>query len=991
MLKGHFLWVLPITGNCQNDDIVGQLPAREAATVEEHDRTSSKLEQVAPLDETAQFVLEETQTFNHHRAYNGGYTTSAPTPANCTEGANTAVTLVTDMLVYTSYTDYLRRLINRVIDRYRSSKRQYTHVAVNLTDVYHSVFDTIPDYFNYMNNLDRFDGYYIYSDHYNNYYYNYKSYYNNGIMDPLNITLLDKPQLLQGIKRALEVSPAGAVVLVMSSGLVADYDDTALLNDIYTLLDEKQSQVIIIANIVENNTLTESVLNDIASRSFGFYVPSILEFGKQIMDGMDLLLVTPLNCYVRVLEVTVNAREYVQEFNAAGYEYLMITSSGNLNVTLTDPNGNITKLQTYFYSVMDTCLIKYPASGIWRINITGNKLISLRILGFIGLNSSGNCSDIQCDPNASCEEYVGYKRQCVCKKGFFGNGLSCSDIDECAGSSWWRPYFYTTCVNTIGSYNVSCLSGYTYKENYGCIDIDECASGYPNDCHPLAGCTNLYGSYICYCPYEYFGDGKQCVKNDCHQSAPCGKNKECIQSLSSYVCKDPCTSYTNQTGGVSSATNRYYSYYKSPYPYGWYRMNGSAVQIPEYCVPSGTCGIDTPIWLNGAHPTIVDGIVSQTACVNWDNQCCRWTFPLSIKACPGGYYVYKLKGEGYYVFGYCAKSNYSCPGMSCFPDEECVGIDGGVSECQCSNAIYYNDGTEPSNPTELMSLECRLDQIKVTLRKCLLERMGYSRSSLHLRDGNCEGVIERTDSSYVAITMPVNSDCGAYHEVNQTHWTYRNVVYMSPESVDYIAVDYTVNVSCSYVINMETVLWLMANSFISEGNLTIGVSTIYPIRMGFFKDSSYVVLYEGPTVWLKNKTNLYVGISVQNRGNSQVVLVIRNCSATVISKNGTSSLYDIMKDYCPHINESTLSILENGVSSQARFQLQTLSKFGVYSKMYLHCQVHLCDTTVDVCNPICSGTNQTFTIEGAQTETITLGPILGIGNSFISFTFITYR
>ncbi|XP_069841013.1 uromodulin-like [Dendropsophus ebraccatus] len=673
--------------------------------------------------------------------------------------------------------------------------------------------------------------------------------------------------------------------------------------------NETHKLVIIISYSNEINPLTESIFKDIASRSFGYYIPFLFQFSQMLLDSMDLLLVTPLNCYERILEVTVNAPEYVQEFNITGYDYLLITSLGNLNVSLTDPNG-------------------------W--------------------DNSGNCSDVQCHLNATCENYVGYKQQCVCKEGFIGNGSNCFDIDECAGNSWWHatPYLYTSCVNSIGSFNASCYSGYIYEETNGCIDIDECASDYPNGCHPLAICINTDGSYFCYCSYGYFGDGKQCVENECLQSTTCNDSStDCIKDLTSHTCTNPCFNYTTITSSPSGTTSTYYSLYSGPYKYGWYRFGGGALQIPEYCLPSGTCGSYTPIWMNGAHPTINDGIVSRTACVSTNNRCCMGYFSMPVKACPGGYYVYKLDGIFFYNY-YCLKSNYSCPNMNCFPDEECRRNFNGIPQCQCSDAVYYNDGSAPNTPADLMSPECRLNQMKMTFRKCLLERMGYSSSSLHLRDGNCESVIERTDRSYVAIsTVPVSGHCGTYQEVNQTHWTYTNVIYLSPKSSSANGIfNYTVNFSCSYVKNMETLLWLSADTFISKGNLTIGASTIYPIRMGFFEDSSYTVLYEVPTAWL-NYSSLYVGISVENNGNSQVVLVIKNCSATVISGSGNSTSYDIMSNYCPSMSDSTLSILENGVSSQGRFQLQAFRKFGNFSTMYLHCQVHLCNTTIDSCYP----------------------------------------
>lgn len=266
---------------------------------------------------------------------------------------------------------------------------------------------------------------------------------------------------------------------------------------------------------------------------------------------------------------------------------------------------------------------------------------------------AGNCSDIECHPNATCEEFLGYNQQCICNERFVGNGSSCYDIDECAGDSCWSLYRYSSCVNTIGSYIVSCVSGFTYEDKYGCVDIDECASDSLNDCDPLAVCINTYGNYLCYCPYGYFGEGWRCVANECVQGTPCDNGTDCIAGLTNYACIDPCSSYTNYTNGITSASNGYYAFYYSPIQDDWYRFKGEGAQIPEYCVSSTTCGINIPIWLNGVHPTIDEGIVSRTACINWYGQCCLAYFPLSVKACPGGYYVYKLKGNGFIGLNYC--------------------------------------------------------------------------------------------------------------------------------------------------------------------------------------------------------------------------------------------------------------------------------------------------------------------------------------------------
>ena len=74
------------------------------------------------------------------------------------------------------------------------------------------------------------------------------------------------------------------------------------------------------------------------------------------------------------------------------------------------------------------------------------------------------CTSNPCDSNAVCTE--GYlKADCTCKSGYYGDGESCSDVDEC---------------NDIKL----------------------------NDCHQSADCKNHKGGHTCTCKPGYKGDGK---------------------------------------------------------------------------------------------------------------------------------------------------------------------------------------------------------------------------------------------------------------------------------------------------------------------------------------------------------------------------------------------------------------------------------------------------------------------------------------------------
>ncbi|XP_046552989.1 pro-epidermal growth factor-like [Haliotis rubra] len=108
---------------------------------------------------------------------------------------------------------------------------------------------------------------------------------------------------------------------------------------------------------------------------------------------------------------------------------------------------------------------------------------------YLQLKDADNCTDIvvPCDANAVCLN----KRQtdgCVCNPGFTGDGVTCSEHNEC---------------NT------------------------------PDICHVNANCTNTYGSYTCRCNDRYEGDGVNCTPLTI-KGEPCTQASDCIRD--NFIC-----------------------------------------------------------------------------------------------------------------------------------------------------------------------------------------------------------------------------------------------------------------------------------------------------------------------------------------------------------------------------------------------------------------------------------------------------------------------
>ncbi|KAG5831344.1 hypothetical protein ANANG_G00302770 [Anguilla anguilla] len=179
------------------------------------------------------------------------------------------------------------------------------------------------------------------------------------------------------------------------------------------------------------------------------------------------------------------------------------------------------------------CRMGFQGDGLQCTDIDECKL------GLHGCHVNANCNNALGSYSCVCRAgYTGSGKSCedVNETGFQGTGLQCQDIDECTtrGICHWNA----TCTNNPGSYACTCNSGYKGNGNYLCLDIDECSesSGVCSTSAGYKGCRNLPGTYSCTCNSGYQSNGQTCSDIDECAAKLCSTFAACVNLPGSYRC-----------------------------------------------------------------------------------------------------------------------------------------------------------------------------------------------------------------------------------------------------------------------------------------------------------------------------------------------------------------------------------------------------------------------------------------------------------------------
>ncbi|XP_069051673.1 uromodulin-like [Lepisosteus oculatus] len=560
-------------------------------------------------------------------------------------------------------------------------------------------------------------------------------------------------------------------------------------------------------------------------------------------------------------------------------------------------------------------LLLFLSTGAFCANLTG---------------TFSTCSD--CPDNAIClppsdPEPSSQAVTCSCREGFVGSGPSCYNIKECSSS--------LRC----------CAPGQQWSSQDGCADVDQCA-GREETCPSPYVCENAAGSFHCLARGDRQRSARSVTFMCSGQMCPAGQ--DCLQINGSSHCADPCRHYavlnepwraTNYTDGTFRCDSNLN---------GWFRFLGPAgVQMPESCVPTHKCGTHAPVWLNGAHPQPEDGVVSRETCGHWTGGCCNFRHPVHVKACPGGYFVYKIQSTNGCSLVYCADVNTAVC-ASCKEYETCRSDDKGKWSCECEDS-KANDEMSDLTP----ELQCEPNLIQIGLMKCQLEARGLNTSSAHLANSSCRGHGEQGGMAWLTMGRR-EGECGTNLTTNGTHAIYTNALSIQGKMVGNVFLVPRVSIpfSCAYPLDLKTSLEVAVKPIKTTVELRVSGLGWTRATMSLYRNSSYTEPYPAGEVNLPLMAPLFVGVFVEDIKEDRFAVVLEDCYATPSEDALDPVHFFLIQNRCP-IELASVVVPENGVSLQALFSAKLFRFIGNYDTVFLHCAITVCDSTMASCKPSC--------------------------------------
>ncbi|XP_076139533.1 pancreatic secretory granule membrane major glycoprotein GP2-like [Alosa pseudoharengus] len=157
----------------------------------------------------------------------------------------------------------------------------------------------------------------------------------------------------------------------------------------------------------------------------------------------------------------------------------------------------------------------------------------------------------------------------------------------------------------------------------------------------------------------------------------------------------------------------------------------------------------------------------------------------------------------------------------------------------------------------------------------------------------------------------------------------------------------------------------------------------YQVQITPYKDADFTQQFSGNVTGQPEET-IYIAVDVEGVDSRQFSSVLDSCWATPINDSTFSINLDLITNQCPNLEDGTVKVLRNGVSTSSRFSFRMFTFDGAPSQVYLHCSLHLCPLEGNSCIPNCDRVHQHKARRSADNQdniTVCCGPLFPDGNT----------
>ncbi|XP_029942569.1 alpha-tectorin-like [Salarias fasciatus] len=296
----------------------------------------------------------------------------------------------------------------------------------------------------------------------------------------------------------------------------------------------------------------------------------------------------------------------------------------------------------------------------------------------------------------------------------------------------------------------------------------------------------------------------------------------------------------------------------------------------------------------------------------------------------------------------CAESD-PCEQLDCAEHEWC-GQKNGVYGCFCDEHHH-----RPNNESYDSSITCVSSSGTMSVSRCQLFEAGFHFTVLHLRDDSCNGTLE--DGRLVFHFDNSDQLCGTVLRSNGTHFMYENVIQGDVDTHGgLISRQRSINLRfcCEYPLTQALSMAVGINPLESiVGKKLPAGRGLYQTKMLPYYDAEFRHPFASDrNAEIELDQELYVEVQTEGVDASQLSTILDSCWATPVNAADHPVRWDLLISQCPNPADGTVDVIQNGVSTVARFSFRMFT-FTNYTSIYLHCQVHLCLLQHNNCTTNC--------------------------------------